>query len=222
MTFKILRISLILLLAFTQTTFTEESPEEAPEGDTPEGEAGEAGGDDSAEEEAAEEQPTCNEELLNSYGLLGMKFKEEMEMHICSNVKQSCCQLEDQLAIYDELTKGEELTLLNERLEYHKKVTANSTLTAGLRRRYHSARKSARHRCGDRGGHSRRGTNLQLQFTGAPNPVLSVPDHHSGCERGSDQNARIFQRVVQGSVLLDLRCPKSVPDRRGKKNSHIE
>ena len=119
MTFKFLRIILILLLALTHFTITEETPEEAPETDA----SGEGAPEEGAtEEEAVEEQPTCNEELLNSYGLLGMKFKEPMEMDICSNVEDSCCQLEDQLAIYDELTKGDELKLMEERFAYHKKV----------------------------------------------------------------------------------------------------
>jgi hypothetical protein len=118
MTFKILGISLILLLTLSQTFKAEEVVEET---ETPEGEKGEKKEGEEQEEEE-EEEVTCNQELLNSYGLLGIKDKEEMQMDICTDVKESCCQLEDQLAIYDTLTKGEELKLLNERFAYHKKV----------------------------------------------------------------------------------------------------
>ena len=129
MRFKILRLSLFLLIIFNFTSTEEVVEENQEEEGKIEGEETE---EDKAEkgekEEAEEEAPTCNEELLNSYGLMGKKFKEPMEMHICTGVKESCCKLEDQLAIYDQLTKGEELPLMEERFKYHRKVRSNEGL----------------------------------------------------------------------------------------------
>lgn len=109
----------LLLLAIFQIRVAEDTEEAAP---AAEGEAGEPteGGEEPEEEE--EEPATCNQELLNGYGLLGIKDKEDMQMDICTGVSTSCCALEDQLAIYDTLTKGEELKNLDQRFEYHKKV----------------------------------------------------------------------------------------------------
>ena len=115
MTFKLLKI-LILILAISQFATLEEAPEEKPEGE--EGEENPEG-----EEETEEAAPTCNQELLNSYGLLGLPNKEEMQMDICSDVNESCCQLEDQLAIYEMLTKGDEMSLMEERFAYHEQVS---------------------------------------------------------------------------------------------------
>jgi hypothetical protein len=122
MTFKIFHLTL-LLLTITQTTFTEEVIEEAAPAENTEGEGTESGEvKEEGGEEEEEEETTCNQELLNSYGLLGIQNKEDMQMDICTGVTSSCCALEDQLVIYDTLTKGEELKLLDERFEYHKKV----------------------------------------------------------------------------------------------------
>ena len=70
----------LLLLAIFQIRVAEDTEEAAP---AAEGEAGEPteGGEEPEEEE--EEPATCNQELLNGYGLLGIKDKEDKQMDIC-------------------------------------------------------------------------------------------------------------------------------------------
>ena len=76
------------------------------------------------DDENKEPEPNCNQALLNSVGLLGLSNSKEMQMDICSSVKDSCCQLKDQLAIFDYMLASKEMENLAGRLAYHSKVTS--------------------------------------------------------------------------------------------------
>jgi hypothetical protein len=107
----------------------EEVIEETDQEDEAEDTEENAEGDDAKPDEAVEDEenpPNCNQTLLNSVGLLGVTHSEEMKMDICTSVTDSCCQLEDQLAIFDHFKNSQDLENLNERFNYHKKVICNN------------------------------------------------------------------------------------------------
>lgn len=66
--------------------------------------------------------PFCNQEITQSIGLMGYKYPKKMFLDMCPLVKQSCCRLEDQLAIYKTWVNAKEEEGLEERFAYHMKI----------------------------------------------------------------------------------------------------
>ena len=110
---------MMMSILFKPVSLTEEVPEGEEKA---EGEAGEGEEKVDDEEEEEEQGPLCNQSLLNSYNLMGQENPEELKMDICTSVTSSCCQLKDQLVIFDGFKTGGEIEALSERLGYHSRV----------------------------------------------------------------------------------------------------
>lgn len=85
----------------------EEAPAEGTEGDTPEGEAT-GGSPKPKEEEDSGPKKICNQELAGALGMKGVATAIEDEMEMCPGISFSCCEVKDQLIMYDNWTKIEE------------------------------------------------------------------------------------------------------------------
>ena len=134
-------IILSLLLTFSHVTKSNEETEDAPseeenkeekeEGEEKdEGEEAAETGD--AEEEEAEEKAEeaeeggqelkCNKQILETYGMVGLEVAKPMMLDMCHSIKQSCCQVTDQLKIYENWIQNGEDEDLSERFKYQMRV----------------------------------------------------------------------------------------------------
>lgn len=130
---------LCLLLTFSHLTKSnEEEPaeeaaeegEETPaegEGDEEEVDAEEKGEEDEAEaEEEAEEggeEMVCNKAIVETYGMVGLDVAKPMALDMCESVKHSCCQVTDQIKIFENWVDNGEDVDLTDRMHYHSRVS---------------------------------------------------------------------------------------------------
>lgn len=64
----------------------------------------------------------CDQDILISYGLEGWKYPVKMDLDMCPTVEHSCCQVKDQLTIYENWAHGKEEKNLHSRFKYHYNV----------------------------------------------------------------------------------------------------
>lgn len=138
----------LLFLTLPRFSKTNEEAEEAPveEGENAEetaeenAEGGDAEGTGEEEEEEAEEKAEeaeeggkelkCNKQIVETYGMVGLDEAKPMALDMCESITHSCCQVTDQLKIYENWIEGGEDTDLTDRFKYHMRVGA--ALTPGL------------------------------------------------------------------------------------------
>jgi hypothetical protein len=134
------KIFLLLCLLITLTNVTKANEEEAPaeeaegkaeaEGEGEEKTEEEEGNEEELEaeieaEEEAEEggaELTCNKQILETYGMVGLDEPRPMALDMCESVKHSCCHATDQLKIYENWMEAGEDADLVERFKYQMRV----------------------------------------------------------------------------------------------------
>lgn len=143
---KVFWILCFLFLTLPRFSKSNEEAEEAPAGDeekpeeTPEEAAGEneAEGTGEEEEEEAEEKAeeaeeggqelTCNKQIVETYGMVGLDVAKPMALDMCESITHSCCQVTDQVKIYENWVEGGEDVDLTERFKYHMRVGFEANL----------------------------------------------------------------------------------------------
>lgn len=140
---------LCLILSMTHVTKSNEEAEEAPaedaeaeaEGEADEAESGEDPDSDEEEaeaeaeeqaEEGAAEELKCNQAILATYGMVGLESAKPMALDMCESVKHSCCQVTDQLKIFENWVQNGEDEDLGERLKYQSRVGFCFVLMKGV------------------------------------------------------------------------------------------
>lgn len=61
----------------------------------------------------------CKQNILRSYGLKGYDTSRKIRINFCPRIRNSCCQVRDQLFLYRNWVLGDEEDSLTERLEYY-------------------------------------------------------------------------------------------------------
>ena len=135
---KKILLLLCLLLTFSNKIYANEEEAPAEEAAAEEGEEGEetpAEGEVEEEDEEAEEkgeedeeeaeegqEMICNKQIVETYGLVGLDVAQPMHLDMCESIKHSCCQVTDQIKIFENwMDNGEDVDLLD-RMNYHSRV----------------------------------------------------------------------------------------------------
>ena len=95
------------------------TPETGPSPDPKAPKAGEEGVEGADGEKKPESKPLgakCKKELLRTFGMEGNLYGEEMTLDMCGDVTNSCCQIKDQLQIYENWETAQIGKKLKERL----------------------------------------------------------------------------------------------------------